>query len=595
MPPRGSIASRVAKVKQAFHGDKLQVLPIRDALGNGCKDYIEKNGWIGMCAQQETIRARHPKRVYYVEGDPATMGWLLGYMAAPHVFLMTTDYRRNVIFDFFDMEELGRRGLGQLIERRVVNRVRKTVSQIAPSMPKAFREEIAGISEGCKAFNGTVVATADLWEINIGADVVLAHMYSRELFRSWDSSGHSLRPYPMCNAFMAPSDDGSRWFGRDFMWPTANVFQKVACLVIYNPVDGKAFVSQTAPGIVGSMAAMNRDGVAVGVNAHLSALSDPQMTGLNSLLLVRDVAAHATSAAQAAKRIQDTQRGLTWFYPVADEKNAFVVEAGKTVDQKSSYLSCMDWRYRWPLRRRLASLPCPRKGAFVRKPGYTYPAWVARLNRKLWKLYSTDALVKVANTFWNGFDASKALVSGNLKDFTKSIHYLLEAFRRKAKYDPRYFDPCGFINLDWKGRNCPGPFYFAPVRKLPKGTIIATNFSISPAMRLTAMNEWIDSIGAPFLNDFQWRYDTLAQLLRDAFCQSPDGLDASSAWNTINFLTPNPSGPFHDYYHEDGVTNWRHIKVKGSVSLFHLGRRWMKSQFGYYGDIPVEVRLLRYV
>jgi len=328
-----------------------------------------------------------------------------------------------------------------------------------------------------------------------------------------------------------------------------------------------------------------------------------QKKSVNSLLVVRDVAQNTSTADEARQKVVGSERGLTWIYPIVDATGkAYILEAGKTVDDAKGFplFDYVTWRYRCALRRAKGALAESgrkvQRGVFARDTEYEDSASTARLNRRLWRIYNWDPIVKVVNVASAGFAALGFLFKLNVKGFAASIKTLCNALFRYAPYNPKFFSPTGVINCTWNDRNCPGPFYFAPLRKLPARTLVATNFSLSPALRLTAMNEWIALIGRTFLNDFQWRYDTLARLLRRAFSNGQKGLSKQAAWDLIDFLTPDPNrGHFRTYHNEDGVTDWRRLQVKGSVSLFHPSTRWMKSQFGHYGDQPVEIHLPNYL
>jgi hypothetical protein len=88
-----SLDERLSKLRKAFHDDGLIV---QQAPGCTGKDYILKDGRIGMFGIQEDSANCRPKRVYYVEGTPFTMGWLIGSMAEPEVHKMASEYKDDV-------------------------------------------------------------------------------------------------------------------------------------------------------------------------------------------------------------------------------------------------------------------------------------------------------------------------------------------------------------------------------------------------------------------------------------------------------------------------------------------------------------------
>jgi rubredoxin len=598
----------------------------------GCtgQDFIVKDGKIGMVAVQKEFTNCRPKRVYYVEGTPFTMGWLIGYLAEPEVHKMASEYKDNVIFDFLGDEKGGEYGVERLVQDLLVDVAENTSEGIRTVIPKDYRDELRAIVCGCLAINpNTKVKEDDLWTINVGVDAILSRMYSGHFFgrRNIPAQALKVRPrmlraQPMCNAFVAPGENGSRWFGRDFMWPTAGVFQDAACAIIYKPDDGRQFVSQTAPGFVGSLASMNVHGVAVGVNAIISALSDPSNPGFNSLIMVRHVAQHALTAKDGVQLIADAPRGVAWIYPIADPAEAYIVEAGVRFEAVKDLWRFVSCRYRPALRKHKKALlgqgQALPHGVFTRTVGYTIPTDIMSVNPGLWWIFQRDLLVRFIDALRYTMAALRSVlrvsrgvrppkgtpprqrraphtaVSLGHKGLLTLLKLAIQRLKRaKYNYDKADFTPTASMLASWHDHKVPGPFYFAPTRYAGKDVLVATNFSLAPAMRLTSMTRWIALIGAEFLDDFQWRFDTLSELLRNAVAQYPGGLPFDTAWHIADFLTPDPRGPYPKYNNPDGK-KWEAIQVVGSTNLFDVAKKTMQSQFGCYGDTPVTVQLLGY-
>jgi hypothetical protein len=111
-------------------------------------------------------------------------------------------------------------------------------------------------------------------------------------------------------------------------------------------------------------------------------------------------------------------------------------------------------------------------------------------------------------------------------------------------------------------------------------------------MRLVAMNERTAILAGSRFDEFQWRYD---ELNNELLCQiASGGLNASTAWSIINFLTPDPAAGRFPKFHNSAAIPWQTVEVDGSVSLCELRSRTMKSLFGHYGDAPVTITLPRY-
>ena len=573
------------------------------------QDSCSKNGWIGVsatfpCTASGTVSKY--KHAYYVEGDHRTMGWLLGFMAEPAVALMTSKFRTNVLAAFLDPALLGS-PLFQKIEELVLRVIGNWVENMKGDIPSCFDDEINGMCEGCHAANPeTKVNVEDLWEINAGQDALVAHAYTGELFAKV-ASANSFRVPLHCNAYAAPGEGGRHFFGRDYMFPTANVFQDVACMTIYRPEPSSGekrygFVSQTAPGFVGSIAGLNSAGVAMGVNMTASHLCNPHRPGLNQLLLNRHVIELAESARAAVDLVLDAPRGVTWIYPIADASgDAFVVEAGMRMgkSEKFPYLRSIPHYYRRHLPRRryiermqgkYGNKP-PDRGAVVRSAGYSYPTdYITDWNEGLWNAFDRNVFQKLLDLIGDLVNVISAIFKGRTKSLCPSLRKMAMDFVRGLHYSPASFGERAYIVPLQGGRGCPGPWYFAPQRESRSDVIVATNDFISPEMRLTAMDAWTAILARDRLDDFQWRYDELNKELLDALDKHPEGLDENTAWSLINFL--DPAGKFPSYYGTPGNPK---VQVHGSVNLCELTERKMKSLFGYYGDDPITITLPRYL
>lgn len=70
----------------------------------------------------------------------------------------------------------------------------------------------------------------------------------------------------------------------------------------------------------------------MGVDMLRASPVTPATPGLNSILLLRTIADHASSTEAAVDLIASTERGCTWLYCVCDmQGHAAVVEAGKYI------------------------------------------------------------------------------------------------------------------------------------------------------------------------------------------------------------------------------------------------------------------------
>ncbi|HET6451885.1 MAG TPA: carcinine hydrolase/isopenicillin-N N-acyltransferase family protein, partial [Spirochaetia bacterium] len=553
-----------------------------------------------------------PKHAWYVEGDGWHRGWLLGTLAEPEVSRMAGEFVDNVAFAFFNSGLTSDTGLLGAIKDLMVRIIAGASERMLPDIPAEIIAEIDGMAEGCRAANPrTTVQRERLLALNLGVDCLLAHIYTGTLFAERGVHPRLLRTPVGCNAFSISGDaaGGRHFFGRDFMFPTADVFQDTAGVLVAVPAAGadgrvRPFVSQTAPGLVGSIAAMNVDGVGIGVDMLPSRLCDPSRPGLNSLLLIRDCMQHCSSAEAAVERIRRAPRGVSWLYPVADAAgHAFVVEAGRRLgeDEPFPYFDHVPGHYR----RRLPDLayirdararhrtPEPRHGMMVRSHGYRLPdEFVRDWNHGLWKAFDRSWLTILMDLVSDVAGEVKGLFTRRISSLWKQWVAEIARLGREVSMAEAMFAPDGFINPTWTARNCPGPFYFAPQRETRTDVLIATNHCVTPEMRLTSMNEWIALLASGNEDDIQWRYDELNREIRDALADGRP-VEDERAWDLINFLRPD--GRFPDYYNPGGKKDWRQVQVHGSVTLCELTGRTFKSLFGYYGDEPVSIHLNSYI
>jgi hypothetical protein len=599
-----SLDARLARIESAFSRDGFSVT--RRALkGNGfgmlCEHRSARNGATGK-----------PKKAFCLAGDNYHMGWLMGFLAEKDVERMATEFVDNVVFAFCVSDKgpgAGSRGpLESLVNRIIIEAAEHTIGDI----PREYIREIDGIVDGCRAANpGTRVKRDRLLALNLGIDCVLAHVYSGRLFAEGGFSPRLLSIPVGCNAFIltGAAAGGRSLFGRDFMFPTAGVFQDTAALVICipDPLLGRtrhAFVSQTAPGIIGSMTAMNTQGVAMGVNMLPASLCDPERPGFNSLLLTRDCIQQCASADQCLEHVSEARRGVPWLYPVADAAGgAYVIEAGRSLAGGEPFpdLSNVAHRYRRRLpgaryieeKRSKYGNPAPRNGLIARAGDYRYPEdYIEDWNAKLWAVGARVTVGSIVELVRDSLVLAADVLQGLLGVFRRARRVVAPRASRGAHVPPDSFGERGYINRRWTDKNCPGPFYFAPQREKRPDVLIATNHCISPEMRMASMNEWIALLAGRNQDDIQWRYDELNSEILDALEGEPGGLSAAAAWQLIDFLRPD--GRFPEYYNPAGALPWRKVPVHGSVSLCELRGLTMTSRFGYYGDEPVTIHLGNY-
>jgi hypothetical protein len=558
---------RLAHLTEAFNSDGFEVAVA-----------LTYNGRIGITAENRSVMnydTGKPKKAYYVEGTPYETGYLMGLMAEDEVTRMM-EYTDRVAFSFIGSKVLEKMKLIQSTFIRIMHELsKKTWNQL----PDQIRDEVRGICDGCKSRNPkTRVSMERLIVLNTGIDILCSMIYTGNFFRT---GMEDLEPEDfdipfMCNAFTVcgKSAGDSCFFGRDFSFPSADVFHDTAALIVYSPVkpsgaadangsvlDGRdplPFVNLAAPGMIGSIAAMNLRGVAFGVNMSPGANCDPENIGINSLLMTRLCVEYGKNAADAASLMSQLPKGVSWLYVIADGNGrSCIAEAGA---------------------------PWPKDGP-VRYPAEEYRPLLPDA-----KFLETHPSVPHNNGImfrWNDFRYQKEYLAFNQQLWK---HYNEREKKQNIIHDDA-FDETGYINRTGE-HNCPSTFYFAPQREESDELLVATNHYIIPEMRFFAMHRWTQRVIGKRADDIQWRYDELNRQIHDRL-KEKRSIDISDARELISFLAP--YGKYKDYYADNPKSrNGRETRIEGAVSVFELKSRVVESHYGYYCDKWVRVTLPAY-
>jgi hypothetical protein len=443
-------------------------------------------------------------------------------------------------------------------------------------------------------------------------------VYTGELFEKAKVKPHKLQVPIFCNSYMLGNpgaEPGARFFGRDFMFPTADVFQDVACLIIHKPsplegVPRRAFVSQTAPGIIGSVVAMNEAGLGIGIEMLPSAYCDPARPGFNALGLNRDVAEYCADAASGYERVASAQRGVSWIYAIADkDEKACILETGRKParDEPFPYLAYVPDYYRKPGRlptpaqlediRKARGNPGPERGVLPRWKGYSYPLdeIVMKYNPELFAAYNKRFPQRLFDKLRGIAGCLIKLVTGSYDDFGAFLAAVWAVLTKRARWDQCDSGEAGFYPKTPDDDILPGPFYFAPQRETRGDLVLGTNHFVSPEMRLVTMTDWLELIEGSEFVDSQWRYDALNSYILEFLKEWEGKIDFDKAWTLIDFLDPVRSPKYGFYYRRDNPKPPEDIEVHGSVNLLELSSLRIRSLWGYYGDDPVTVNLKNYL
>lgn len=287
------------------------------------------SGRLGVKATHITAKNRDDgkrKKSYYLEGTPYERGYLLGLLAEPEISDMAINFVDNIIFDFIGLEFLNS---FPYLKKLIVALIYELFRSTWASQPPHVHDEVSGMLAGCKKNNPyTHVTLPRVSVMNVGIDVLCALIYTGQFLhkRVPQLTPKDIRLAMMCNAFsvFGESAGGGHFFARDFMFATGGVLQNNLAHIIHRPQNDVGsiqklypYVSITAPGIVGSISAMNIQGVAVGLNMSPAANCDPEHVGMNSLLLLRECILRGGNGYKAAQIIQKAKRGVSWNYIIS--------------------------------------------------------------------------------------------------------------------------------------------------------------------------------------------------------------------------------------------------------------------------------------
>jgi hypothetical protein len=526
-----------------------------------------------------------PKEALYVEGNGFEMGYLIGKLCEPKVRRMVLKYPTAVAEELVAHDV---RGLNfDIVYQTLLHILNEWCEEVyrkyEEDIPKPLRDEMHGVVAGCRAYDpDTPVTYENVLGLNAGIDCMVAFLYTGAGIEDWFEGiisrltglipglfkipglraaakaivrsrvrAERFRTPLACNAFAAfanATSDHHFYFGRDFQFPAHNGFEDASCFMIYNPTyaldngdPALPLVSQAAPGLVGSVTAMNAKGVALGTNVVMAANCDYKRPGLNSLLMVRYAGYCGYDLDRVVKAMENAQRGVAWIYPVGDgaTDHAAIIEAGMTTDSNN-------W-LQYPPRyvRHILGAPVfkpSRRGMFLRDANWLCPPGFLNHNKRL---------------------------------FAEMGYPMTDA----------QLGPRGYINPNWK-TGLDKNYFFMPQRESRPDLVIATNLFLVPEMRLCSMDDWANTVAKSRTQDYIWRYDKLNDLCFGAYGQ----IDKAKAKELIDFLSP---ARIPDYYWD---ADNKEIKViGGSVSLCDLTEKTITSHFGYQDDEWVNITLLNYV
>eukprot|EP01080_Neovahlkampfia_damariscottae_P007861 gene7861-12332_t len=565
--------------------------------GYTIKTQVEFKGQRGFYAAHKTattLSTKQPKYVLYVEGSGYEMGYLRGMLTKNQTVQMFNDYLLYVVPELisFDLVEKYRnkpwfRAFMHLLKSFLITSstqsFKKSIDAHPTMFPKSLIDEMKGIVDSLQKQGVKSVTMDKAITLNYGVDWMMTNAYTgfgfikavkeflltkenqqlqyhKEFMHVLNTEKKLFEPTVACDAFgikgKATKSGEDIFFGRDFQLKTGRVFQNVNLMIIYHPTDGRnSIVSATAPGLVGSITALNTHGYTMAVDILRSAAANQEHPGLNSIMLIRTVADNVRTTRQAIQFISNSLRGTPWLYPMCDiTGDCVVIEAGKHEKEESNPLKYVP------------------KG---------FPKSILPTSEFL-KQYSQ-------NKFSNGIYIREMNWKLNKKflDFNKKLFEYFQlnatAFEKYGKTD-EIFDKFQEESVYAKK----GFYYFfSPQREELDDVIITTNLAVVPEMRITQMSP-LTSMMQGGSKGMQYRYDRINKMILENYGK----IDWEYVRNIITRLSPDRTPGFWSNYWDpnDPMT----AEIEGQITIVDIKKRIIEMKGGYWTDDFIKLQLLNY-
>ncbi len=546
-------------------------------------------GCLALSTTATNFRTKQPKKAFYLRGKPNACGAIVARLARDDLEVVCTEFLRKIPLALLDPAWVAShdppivRELERLITALLTVDTVKAfdAEQARGVLPPFLLEEMQGLADEQHRLNASTAVTVDVLKtLNYGFDVITARVFSghflietlagaasASLKRALNRSPHFFRQPAYCNGigvrkgWVKPGYSG--FLGRDFQFATAGVIQDFLASAIFVPAPGASGFPAAgimAPGFVGFFAAINSEGVAMGVNTIRSSNANATNVGLNSLLMIRAATLTARSLDEAVAFVSTSARGAPFMYPVCDGSGSCaVLEAGRWLPDgvQESPLNFV----RPELKRRglvpsesfLEQNAFPPEwrsnGVYVRHMEYVYPAqYVSKFNPDLFAFKKT-----VYNA--TGFEFGQFVYA----NFT--------------------------LDNDSRMEN----LFFMPQKETDPDLVIVSNFGVVPENRLMMMSVIDDWLSRATADALVWRYDMMLKLL----FENMGSIDFDRMIWIMSFLSPDRTP---GYWTERIVANDPlSAIVEGSTSVFDLKNRAMSSLTGYFHDNWVNITLPNYL
>jgi hypothetical protein len=565
----------VDEIKKAMHQQGIEFV-----------SEVTYDGHTGILGRYTGLKRRsiNPKYCLVLTGTPFSMGYQAGTLMPHDAHEMLTAFIKQAGLAQLEMFGITLKA-GDPVTEALWLWMREMITIIVqdaePKVPAYIRAEMRGLIAGLKAAGYTDVEYIDALILNQGVDsfyyllaallgqlpdgsrknlVVqsLKNLVARNsqlgkyfIFSDTRVSFPKAKPekwFPAagCNEFVISADvtaDGKTYHGRDFMFSTGKVYQDHCAMMVYLPsdADSRAFATVGAPGFVGHTTGVNQYGLSIGQDVNQSGAFGTDI-GMGSLMVVRHILQYASNLKEAVELVQDTPRGVTWDYIIADDETDPDYGPGVVLETLPSdpYYDGPNSLPQWEKTLLLGAIlhltdPTPINGVGIRSAKWVYPSYYSGLNVTL----------QISNPF---------------------------------------YPDLGYWTVG---------FNFAPQTETDPNVVIATNHFIMPRMRMAQMHPIVGAIYeiSGQLGESMWRYDHMEADIRtyhgqiEFFGADPENPAPGTAGWIINFLDIERC----DYWSD--VEN----RIEGHRDIIDNSEREIRAVFGYMGEPWVGVKLMPFI
>ncbi len=246
------------------------------------------------------------------------MGVQMGQGYRDQVAQMCTTYPLHTLLQFVDRDTPEAVAFLRPHGPAVFRHAWKSFSFLAEGQ---WLEEMQGLVDGAAH---PEVTLERLFALNYGPEILFALVYSQQFLPLLHQLGvdvSRIKEYicvpDRCNTRV---DARAGCFMRDFQFPNGCTFDKVAGLVVREPVHGHRTACVAAPGMLGGVTMMNCRGLTMGINLIRAPCADVHQLGVPPLLLMRRCGELYESVAQVEQAIRSVRHGVPWLYSAIDTK-----------------------------------------------------------------------------------------------------------------------------------------------------------------------------------------------------------------------------------------------------------------------------------